>query len=165
MPRHQPPSEPRAHLGRRSLVRTGVTAAWVVPAITVAAAAPAFAACSGQANLSGSTHGTPSRSGKNVTITVTLSNSGTTTSGLALSVSGPDALHTLDQVSGSGWSTASAGSGGSQMLTSVAGAQLSCGALTGFTFNVSLHSNAAHQQLGFLFTTASGVGYTFSVTV
>ena len=165
MPRHLPTSQPRAHLGRRSLVRTGVTAAWAVPAITVAAAAPAFAACSGQADVSGSTHGTPSRSGKTVMITVTLSNSGGTTSGLMVAVSGPDALHTLDQVSASGWTTASADSGGSQTLTSVAGADLGCGALTAFTFTIMLHSNAANQQLGFLFTSASGLGYSFSVTV
>jgi len=50
-------------LGRRSLVRTGVAAAWAVPAISVAAAAPAFAACSGHGDLTGSSHGTASRSG------------------------------------------------------------------------------------------------------
>ncbi len=146
-------------------MRTGVTAAWAVPAITVAAAAPAFAACSGQTDLSGSAHGTASRSGKTVTITVTLSNSGLTTSGLTLSVSGPDPLHTLDQVSASGWTTASAGGAGSQMLTTVAAAPVTCGTLTASTFTITLHSNAAHQQIGFVFSTAGGLGYTFSVTV
>ena len=166
MPRHLPPSEPRAHVGRRSLVRTGVTAAWAVPAITVAAAAPAFAACSGHADLTGSSHATATRSGKTVTIKVTLDNGGATTSGLALSVSGPDVLHTLDQVSATGWSTATAGGAGSQTLTSVATSQLACGATpAAVTFTIKLHSNAANQQLAFLFTTASGVGYTFSVTV
>jgi hypothetical protein len=154
-------------LGRRSLVRTGVAAAWAVPAISVAAAAPAFAACSGHGDLTGSSHGTASRSGKTVTITITLVNSGATTSGLALSVSGPDALHTLDQVSATaGWSTASAGGGGAQTLTSFATSQLPCGGPPqAFSFTVKLHSNGAHQQLGFVFTTASGVGYGFTVTV
>jgi uncharacterized membrane protein len=166
MPRHLPTSDSRAHLGRRSLVRTGVTAAWAVPAVTVAAAAPAFAACSGHSDLSQSSHGTASRSGKTVTITLTLSNGGATTSGLALSVSGPDTLHTLDEVSATGWSTASAGGAGSLTLTSVATTQLVCGAApTAVTFTVKLHSNAASQQLSFVVTAASGVGYTFAVTV
>ena len=137
-----------------------------MPAITVAAAAPAFAACSGHGDLSGSSHGTASRSAKTVTSTVSLANSGGTTSGLALSVSGPDSLHTLDQVSATGWSTASGAGGGSLTLTSVATSQLACGApLQAFSFTVKLHSNSANQQLGFVFTTASGVGYTFTVTV
>jgi hypothetical protein len=167
MPRPRSTSDDSdGRLGRRSLVRTGVTAAWAVPAITVAAAAPAFAACSGAGNLSGSTHGTASRSGKTVTITVTLANSGGTTSGLALSVSGPDSLHTLDQVSATGWSTATAGGAGSLSLTSVATSQLTCNTPPkAFSFTVKLHSNAANQALGFVFTTASGVGYSFSVTV
>lgn len=170
MPRPLPHSDDQAdgRLGRRSLVRTGVTAAWAVPAITVAAAAPAFAACSGHGDLSGSSHGKPSRSQKDVTITVTLANSGATTSGLALSVSGPNSLHTLDQVSAtSGWSSASAsGGGGALTLTTVATAQLVCGGpATTFTFKVRLHSNAANQLLSFVFTTAGGVGYSFTVTV
>jgi hypothetical protein len=165
MPRHQHTSDPRARVARRSLVRTGVMAAWAVPAVTVAASAPAFAACSGSGNLGGSSHGTPSRSGKTVTITVTLANSGGTTNGLTLSVSGPDALHTLDQVSATGWSTATAGGAGSVTLTSVATSQLACGATQAYTFTVKLHSNAANQTLGFVFTSTSGVGYTFSAAV
>ena len=166
MPRHQPTPEPTARVGRRSLVRTGVTAAWAAPAITVAAAAPAFAACSGQGDLSGSSHGTASRSGKTMTISVTLANNGATTGGLALSVSGPDTLHALDQVSATGWSTATAGGAGSVTLTSVATSQLACGAPAAtYTFTVTLHSNAAGQLISFVFTTASGVGYSFAVTV
>ena len=160
------PTDARAHVGRRSVVRTGVTAAWAVPAVTVAAAAPAFAACSGNGNLSGSSHGVPSRSAKTVTITITLANSGGTTSGLALSVSGPDSAHTLDSLSATGWTTATGGSGGSATLTSVAASQLACGAPTQTsTFTIKLHSNASGQTLGFVATTTSGVGYTFSVTV
>jgi hypothetical protein len=168
-PRRSAPTTPEAtgHLGRRSLVRTGVTAAWAVPVITAAAAAPAFAACSGHGNLSGSSHGTASRSGKTVTITVTLANSGGTTSGLALSVSGPDALHTLDQVSAtSGWTSSTASGGGSETLTVLATSQLVCGVTpTASTFTVKLHTNGAHQPLTFVFTTASGVGYSFTATV
>ena len=168
-PRRSTPttSEPTGNLGRRSLVRTGVTAAWAVPVITAAAAAPAFAACSGHGNLSGSSHGTASRSGKTVTVTVTLANSGGTTSGLALSVSGPDAVHTLDQVSAaSGWSSSTAGGGGAQTLTVLASSPLLCGASpTGTTFTVKLHTNGANQLLTFVFTTASGVGYSFTATV
>lgn len=166
MPRPQPTPVARAHVARRSLVRTGVTAAWAVPAVTVAATAPAYAACSGHGNLSTSTHGTPTRSSKTVTIAITLTNTGGATSGLALSVSGPDALHTLDQVSATGWSTATAGGSGSQTLTTVAATQLACGAsATPVTFTVKLHTNSASQQLSFVVTTASGVGYSFTVTV
>jgi hypothetical protein len=168
-PRRSSPTTPETtgHLGRRSLVRTGVTAAWAVPVITAAAAAPAFAACSGHGNLSGSSHGTASRSGKTVTVTVTLANSGGTTSGLALSVSGPDALHTLDQVSAaSGWTSSSASGGGSQTLTVLATSQLACGAPPqASTFTVKLHTNGANQLLTFVVTTASGVGYSFTATV
>jgi hypothetical protein len=166
MRRHVTPSDERAHVARRSLVRTGVTAAWAVPAITVAASAPAFAACSGHGNLSGSSHGTPSRSSKTVTITITLANSGGTTSGLTLSVSGPDSLHTLDSLSATGWSTATAGGSGLQTLTSVAAAQLACGApAQAYTFTVKLHSNAASQTLTFVASSTDGSPYTFQVTV
>jgi hypothetical protein len=143
-----------------------VTAAWAVPVVTVAAAAPAFAACSGHGDLSESSHATPSRSSKTVTITITLANSGDTTSGLALSVSGPDAAHTLDSLSATGWSTATAGGGGAPTLTSVAAAQLSCGAPpAAHTFTLKLHSNAASRKLTFVFATASGVCYPFDLTV
>jgi len=48
----------------------------------------------------------------------------------------------------------------------VAAAQLACGApAQAYTFTVKLHSNAASQLLTFAATTASGVGYTFTVTV
>jgi hypothetical protein len=166
MSRHLSTSDAPGHLARRSLVRTGLTAAWAVPAVTIAASAPAFAACSGHGNLSGSSHETPSRSSKTVTITVTLANSGGTTSGLALSVSGPDAAHTLDSVAATGWTTASGGGGGLQTLTSVAASQLACGApAQAYTFTIKLHSSATNQQLSFVFTTTSGVGYSFQVTV
>ena len=102
-----------------------------------------------------------------MTVSVTLANSGGTTSGLALSVSGPDAVHTLDQLSAaSGWSSSTAGSGGAQTLTVLASAPLLCGASpTASTFTVRLHSNGAGQLLTFGFTTADGVGYTFTATV
>src|SRR3954452_3176751 len=57
----------RSGMSRRSVVRTGVAAAWAVPLIQVAAAAPSFAA-SGPADLSTSTIGTPSRDKKVVSI-------------------------------------------------------------------------------------------------
>lgn len=166
MPRPETRPGVRAHVARRSLVRTGVTAAWAAPAIAVAAAVPAYAACSGHGNLSGSSHGTPSRSGKTVTISITLANSAGTTSGLALSVSGPDSLHTLDSLAATGWSTATASGAGSQTLTSVAAGQLACGAPSQTSsFTIKLHSSAAGQLLTFVATTSGGVPYSFTVTV
>jgi len=159
------PSHRSTHrVARRSLVRTGVTAAWAVPAVTVVAAAPAFAACSGQANLGTSTHLSPLRVGKLVTVTVVLRNSGATTSGLALSVT--NSGHTLDSLSAAGWSTATASGGGSATLTSVAAAQQACSAIgTVSTFLVTLHSGDPSQSLTFTFTTTGGAGYSFSVAV
>jgi len=152
-------------VARRSLVRTGVTAAWAVPVVTVAAAAPAFAVCSGTASLGASTFASPARTMKEVTVSVTLRNAGSTSSGLKLAVSNSGG-GTLDSVKATGWSTATADRGGAASLVSVAGTQLACGGAPLATkFTVQLHSGSPNQTLAFVFTTNGGVGYTFTITV
>src|SRR5262245_22838418 len=107
MPRTDSPTDSRTQVARRSLVRTGVTAAWAVPAVTGASAAPAFAACSGASDLSTSTHLDPIRVGKLVTVSVTLKNTGSTTAALKLAVT--NSSGTLDSLGSIGWGTATAG--------------------------------------------------------
>ena len=72
--------------GRRSLVRAGV---WAIPVVSVAAATPAFAVCSGTTNLTGSTMSGSStqdsnKKGYTVTLTVDLVNSGQASNALTV---------------------------------------------------------------------------------
>ena len=82
---------------RRQVVRAGI---WTVPAIAVAATAPAYATSA--ANLSTSTATNPSRNGRVYTGTITIKNTGqsttaalTVTVDLALGVDADPTLHTL----------------------------------------------------------------------
>lgn len=69
-------TEPR-HLSRRTVVRTGVTVAWAVPAIQVVAAAPALA---DSTDLSvGASGGWTSSTSSDATLTVTLGNTASAT--------------------------------------------------------------------------------------
>ena len=119
-----------AQLGRRSLVRAGVTAAWAVPAVTVVAAAPAYATCSGSPDLGGCSHGGAScdDDGK-VSVTVLLKNLGGATAGLKLVVTDLSGGK-LHSASAPGWSSADGGADGSTDLTLLAATQLGCNCTT-----------------------------------
>jgi hypothetical protein len=67
--------EPKLHPSRRAILKTGAHAAWAVPAIQIASAAPSFAANSGipgPAMLTVS--GSGSRNGNNTTYSLTVAN-------------------------------------------------------------------------------------------
>ncbi|MGI8523161.1 MAG: hypothetical protein ACR2K3_07600 [Nocardioides sp.] len=147
---------PDKGLARRSIVRAGVTAAWAVPAITVVAAAPAFATCP---TTNGTTTGTATRSGKVVTFTATTS--ATTLTVTNIDANGNNTLQTITATSG--WSSAGSTSGkGRKQLVSSGTASSGCSVI----FTVNLHNNDPRQGLRFTFTTSTGdVAYTQAFTL
>jgi hypothetical protein len=135
--------------------------------VSIAAAAPALAACSGNANLSTSTHTALTGNNATKTVPVTLRNTGGTTTGLSLTVTSSvpgalDWLRTQPQGAG-GWSLSNP-STGQTSLTITTGTQLGCNnPATALKFRVKLQSNSVHPVLTFLFTSTNGAVYSFQV--
>jgi hypothetical protein len=120
----------RAGMTRRSVVRAGAAAAWAVPLVTVAAAAPSFAA-SGEADLSSSKLGTASRGTggqtDRATIPITITNTNTQPSGTltVTIVSAANDLHN-GQAAPAGWTVVASGgtNGNRNTVTYTAGAPI-----------------------------------------
>ncbi|MBA2954561.1 hypothetical protein GON03_09520 [Nocardioides sp. MAH-18] len=95
---------------RRSVVRAGAAAAWAVPMVQIAAAAPSFAA-SGPANLSTSSVGTASRNKKDVTIpnVVVVNSNNQSTTALTVTVASSGSLAGTQPAAPTGWSAARSG--------------------------------------------------------
>jgi hypothetical protein len=157
------------HLGRRTLVRVGATAAWTVPVIAMAA--PAMAAtCSG-----GSTTltvvkipGTDSQTGKKPTtrsVQVQLCNTGgSATCALSATVTGPGASSKLTSLTVGDWPGATS-SGGADSLTVLAPAagQLAHGECA--TYLVTFEVKVGQGQFTITFKTSNGGLATVSLTV
>lgn len=131
-------AESTSGLSRRSVVRAGAVAAWSVPLVQLAAAAPSFAA-SGPADLSTSTIGTRTRGGagsKDVTFPINIINTNTLAT-TALTVTIPCALGGLSntQVAPTGWTAVSSGgsSNNRTLVTYTKTVQLGGNASTGVT--------------------------------
>jgi hypothetical protein len=133
--------------------------------VSVAAATPAFAACSGTTNLSGTTISGSStqdtnKKGYTITLTVDLVNSGQATN--ALTVVGSSSVGTIDTFESIGnvnthWQHPSGG----HTETLVAPTQVQCSATPTrvvFTVHVTVPMNAARPTITLNFTSTGGTG-------
>ncbi len=142
------------YVSRRTLVRTGATAAWAVPVISVATAAPAMAAVSGGLSVSGS----GSYANKNSTalpLTITVTNNRTSAaSGCSVTVSFPSGW-TPSCTQPSGWTVST---GNAQTHTFNSSAAIPGSGTTTFTstFTVTSAHKGNAVQIGL---TASSTGY------
>lgn len=155
---------------RRSIVPSGVTAAWRVPAVTVVSAAPAFADFSvkmgASSNLSG-TSSTATRTGQVVSFTVRFINTGVPATTPILTVKNVDANgeNALQLLVATGWEIAGSSQGnGAKTLASAKMGSLPSG-YTSVTFSVSLHDNDPSQVLTFSITTRNGGAYSAAYTL
>src|SRR3954454_15585549 len=126
-------------VSRRTVVRTGVTAAWSVPLIQVVGAAPALAVSGPKVGISGGQavwrqNGNGNNVGTNIDVTVPLSNTGTMTVDsitVTLTFSAPLAP---EGGAPKGWSVTRAVIGGEVTLTyTTSSAGLGAGKIAAFT--------------------------------
>ena len=106
--------EPKLHPSRRAILKTGAHAAWAVPAIQIASAAPSFAANSGVPGPAMLTvSGSGSRTGSNLNYTLTVANQAGLANATAVTVTltgrGIDSGTAPSQIS-AGWTVAAAAS-------------------------------------------------------
>jgi hypothetical protein len=129
----------RTGMTRRSVVRAGAAAAWAVPLVTVAAAAPSFAA-SGPADLGTSTITSVTRSGKDVTITgLTIKNTNSqSTNGLKVTITSNKTVASIGS-NPSGWTASLSGNTITLLAASPVGGNSSA-APVNFTFTLQVGS-------------------------
>jgi hypothetical protein len=148
------------HLGRRTIVRAGATAAWTVPLIAVAA--PAMAAtCSGGTTgltavlLPGSTHQTTGNP-KTLTFQVQVCDTGhSATCALSATATAPGANGKLTSLSFGSWAAATSTNGASSLTISApADGQISAGGCA--TYNVTIKVKGGSGQLTLTFRTSNG---------
>ncbi len=155
MPDDVTPQDQRSSkFGRRSVVRAG---AWAVPAVAVVSAAPAFAACSGNADLSTSTSTSQKHTHPTYyTVVATLRATGGSTQNLTVHASTNHGSISSFSAS-SGWSSIGGGS-------LRANTQVSCNGSQVATFTIWLSTNgSSNRTVTLLFSTTNG-GATYSYT-
>jgi hypothetical protein len=133
------------HVSRRTLVRAGATAGWVVPVISVATAAPALAVSS-PPNLS-VTVTNVSKTSTTLSFTVTVTNSGgTTASGVSLIVSfGQNTKPSGGATNSPDWALTS-GAGPSKTFTYAKATPLAPGASSSFTVSYTYSAGFPSNQ-------------------
>lgn len=157
------------HLGRRTLVRAGATAAWTVPVIAMAA--PALAAtCSGGATTLTvvTVQGSDSQTGKNPktrSVQVQLCNTGgSATCALSATVTGPGASSKLTSLTVGNWPGATS-SGGADSLTVQAPAAEQVAHGDCATYLVTFQVKTGQGQFTITFKTSNGGLATVSLNV
>ncbi len=161
MPAHHVAEDRRdSHLGRRTIVRAGATAAWTVPLIAMAAPATAATCSGGSTTLSavllpGSSHQTTGNP-KTVTFQVQVCNTGQSpTCALSATAAAPGTNGKLTLLSVGSWPAASSTDGARSLTVSSSAAdQLEAGGCA--TYNVTIKVKGGSGQLTLTFRTSNG---------
>jgi hypothetical protein len=150
-------------VGRRAVVRVGATAAWVVPAVAIAAPASATTACSGgSTSLSAVKVGAHQQSGHPrlvVTQRIEVCNTGDSpTCGLAARAKVMGHATKLNTFEVVGWPLAHVGGEGARSLTVLAGAddQLEAGECRTYEVTYTLHDAKKEHDTTIDFFTSNG---------
>jgi hypothetical protein len=157
-------NESTTGVGRRAIVRVGATAAWVVPAIAIAAPAQAAACSGGTTSLTAVKVGAHHQSGHPklvVTQRVQVCNTGSSpTCALAAHAHVAGSSTKLNAFEVVGWPRAHAGGAGSKSLTVLAGANAQIGAGECHVYQVTftLHDAKAAHDTTIDFFTSNGAG-------
>ncbi|WP_151084267.1 hypothetical protein [Nocardioides cynanchi] len=160
-----------SHLGRRTLVRAGATAAWTVPVIAMAAPAHATSCSGGVTTLSAVTvTDSKTQTGKpklTVTVQVQVCNTGETqTCDLYATASGSGASTRLNAFSVGDWPAVEVGGGGSKtmMASAPANEQLGSGSCTTYLVSYLLHDGSGEHTVTITFATGNGGVASVNVT-
>ena len=156
------------HVGRRTLVRAGATAAWTVPVIAMAAPAMAATCSGGSTSLTAVLASSVNQSGHNPT-TVTFSvqvcdTGGSATCALSATATAPGANGKLTALTVGSWAGATSGSGVKSLTVQApADGQLAAGECA--TYNVTVKVKGGAGQLTLTFKTSNGGLATVSLSV
>jgi len=160
-----------SHLGRRTLVRAGATAAWTVPVIAMAAPAQATSCSGGTTTLTAVTvTGSKVQTGKpklTVTVQVQVCNTGgSQTCDLYATASGIGASTRLNAFSVGSWPAAEVGGGGSTtlMVSAPADEQLGSGSCATYLVSYLLHDASGEHTVTITFATGNGAVASVNVT-
>lgn len=144
-------------IDRRTVLRVGAATAWSAPVVMAVTAAPAFAATSGPANLSG-TSGTIARNTNTglYTVTITVINSGGSATQALVATLNSSPLHIQSPSTPAGWSGASP--------TWTAAQQIPAGGSKTFTMSFSVAKGQAARPNTVTVTFATTGGTVGSVS-
>jgi hypothetical protein len=152
----------KAGVGRRAIVRTGATAAWVVPAVAIAAPASAVSCSGGTAQLTAVKVGDHEQTGHpklHVTQVVQVCNTGDSpTCGLSARARVQGGSTKLNSFRVAGWPGAHINNGGTRSLTVSAPAdeQLDAGQCKNYVVTFTLHDAAHYHNTEIDFFSSNG---------